>query len=144
MIFLADRGFCDYVTLAGLARRGVDSVLRLNHMRPRDFRVGRRLGPYDRLVTWRKPKIKPRTATEKLWRSLPDVLTLRLIRYPVPVPGSRSRYIILVTTLLDPRAYPVSELAQLYLRRWRVELFLRHIKTTLQMDMLTSKSPAML
>lgn len=144
MIFLADRGFCDYVTLAGLAQRGVDSVLRLNHMRPHDFRVGRRLGRYDRLVTWHKPKRKPCTATRKLWRSLPDVLTLRLIRYPVQVPGFRSRHIILVTTLLNPRDYPVAELAQLYLRRWRVELFLRDIKTTLQMDMLTGKSPAML
>jgi hypothetical protein len=35
-------------------------------------------------------------------------------------------------------------LAQLYLRRWSVELFFRHIKTTMQMDMLRCLSPAML
>ena len=144
MIFLADRGFCDFVTLAGLAQRGVDSVLRLNHMRPHDFRKGRRLGRYDRLVTWRKPQRKPRTATRKLWRHLPELLTLRLIRYPVQVRGFRSRHIILVTTLLDPRVYPVAKLAQLYLRHWRVELFLRDIKTTLQLDILRCKTPAML
>jgi hypothetical protein len=50
----------------------------------------------------------------------------------------------LVTTLLDPVAYPAAELAQLYLRRWSVELFFRHIKTTLQMDRLRCLSPALL
>jgi hypothetical protein len=144
MIFLADRGFCDYVTLVGLWLRQVDSVLRLNHQRPHDFRKGKRLGRYDRLVTWEKPKRKARTATQKLWRSLPDQITLRLICYPVAVAGFRTRDIILVTTLLDPVLYPVAELAGLYLRRWRVELFLREIKTTLRMDTLTCKTPPML
>ncbi len=144
MIFLADRGFCDYVTIAGLWLRQVDSVLRLNHMRPHDFRKGKRLGRYDRLVTWQKPKRKPRTATKKFWQSLPDQITLRLICYPVSVPGFRPRNIILVTTLLDPVVYPAAELAQLYLRRWRAELFLRDIKTTMQMDVLKCKSPEML
>lgn len=144
MIFLADRGFCDYVTLVGLWRRGVDSVLRLHGTRPHDFRKGQRLGRYDRLVSWQKPKRKPRTATRKLWESLPEQFTLRLIRYPVAVPGFRTSHIILVTTLLDPVAYPAAELAGLYLRRWRVELFLRDIKTTMQMDVLTCESPEML
>jgi hypothetical protein len=143
MIFLADRGFCDFVTIAGLWRRGVDSVLRLNHMRPHDFRKGKRLGPYDRLVTWQKPKRRPRTATKSLWRRLPQQMTLRLIRYPVLIPGFRSKHIILVTTLLDPVRFPAAELAGLYLRRWRVELFLRHIKTTLRMEALSCKTPKM-
>lgn len=144
MIFLADRGFCDYVTLAELSRRQVDSVLRLNSSRPHDFRRGQRLGRYDRLVTWLKPNRKPRTASRKLWRSLPEQITLRLIRYPVCLPGFRPRFIILATTLLDPVRYPAAELAALYLRRWKVELFLRDIKITLQMDHLTCKTPAML
>ena len=144
MIFLADRGFCDFVTLAALWQRQVDAVLRLNHMRPHDFRRGKRLGPYDRLVTWQKPQRQARTATKKLWRSLPDQITLRLICWPVSIPGFRPRNIILATTLLDPSVYPAAELARLYLRRWRVELFLRDIKTTLQMDTLKCKSPAML
>jgi len=75
---------------------------------------------------------------------LPAQITLRLIRYPVAIPGFRPKQIVLVTTLLDPVAYPAWELAQLYLRRWSVELFFRHIKTTMQMDMLRCLSPAML
>lgn len=143
-LFLADRLFCDYVTLVWLKGRGVDSVLRLNGKRARDFRKGKRLGKYDRLVTWYKPTRKSKTATRKIWRALAPEITLRLIRYPVTVPGFRPKEIILVTTLLDPVRYPVAELAELYLRRWSVELFFNQIKTTLQMDVLSCKSPAML
>ena len=120
------------------------SLLRLNESRTHDFRQGKRLGQYDRLVTWHKPQRKRKTATRRLWNALPDQIPLRLIRYPVCVPGFRPRQIILVTTLLDPVAYPAAELAQFYLRRWSVELFFRHIKTTLQMDMLRCLSPALL
>ena len=142
-IFLADRGFCDYVTVVALKLFGVDSVLRLNGSRPHDFRRGRRLGRYDRLVTWEKPRRQPRTVSKKQWRDLPVDFTLRLLSYPVCIPGFRATKIFLVTTLVDPKEYPVAELAGLYLRRWRVELFLRHLKTTLQMERLSCKSPAM-
>jgi len=40
-------------------------------------------------------------------------------------------------------AYPSFELAELYFRRWDVELFFRHIKITLGMDVLRCKSPEM-
>lgn len=143
-ILVADRLYGDYVTLAGLRRRQVDSVMRLHHMRPHDFRRGKRLGRYDRLVTWSKPRRRTRTVTRRLWRVLPLEMTVRLIRYPVAIPGFRSREILLVTTLLDPKAYPAAELAGLYLRRWGIELFFRDIKITLQMDVLSCKSPAML
>ena len=75
---------------------------------------------------------------------MPAQIPLRLIRYPVSIPGFRPKYIVLVTTLLDPVVYPAAELAQLYLRRWSVELFFRHIKTTLQMKRLRCLSPALL
>ena len=143
MIFLADRGFCDFVTIVALFLRGVDSVMRLNGSRPHDFRKGKRLGKGDRLVVWEKPRHRARTATKKLWRSLPDHMTLRLICWPVSIPGFRTQHLFLVTTLLDPVAYPPAELAALYLRRWRVELFLRDIKITLGIDALACKTPAM-
>jgi hypothetical protein len=40
----------------------------------------------------------------------------------VTTPGFRVRMITLVTTLLDPSAYPKSELAVLYRRRWQIEV----------------------
>jgi hypothetical protein len=88
-IFLADRLFCDYVTLAWLASRGIDSVLRLNEKRARDFRQGKHLGKYDRLVTWKKPERIRKTATRTIWNALPEEISVRLIRYPVRVAGFR-------------------------------------------------------
>jgi hypothetical protein len=50
---------------------------------------------------------------------------------------------ILVSTLLNPKAVSKSDLKQLHKRRWHVELDLRDIKTTLGMDELGCKTPAM-
>ena len=38
------------------------------------------------------------------------------------------------TTLLDPAAYPIAALGELYFQRWGVELHCREIKATLGMD----------
>jgi hypothetical protein len=50
---------------------------------------------------------------------------------------------VLVTTLLDPKAYPVAELIAAYTRRWRLEMSLDDLKTTLGMESLHGKTPAM-
>jgi hypothetical protein len=50
--------------------------------------------------------------------------------------------VTLVTTLLDAKVYPAWALAELYLKRWRMELWLRDIKITMDMDMLRTKTPA--
>ena len=142
-VLLADRHFSDYGTLAGLGRRGVDAIVRMNQMRPRDFRQGRYLGPGDRLITWKKPAQRTRTLGVRLWASLPEVLTLRMIRVRCAAKGFRTRELVLVTTLLDPQKYPASQIAQLFLQRWSVELFLRDLKTILKMEHLRCQSPAM-
>ncbi|MBP7944822.1 MAG: transposase, partial [Verrucomicrobia bacterium] len=43
--------------------------------------------------------------------------------------------------MLDRDAYPVHALSKLYLRRWEMELTMRHLKVTLQMDHLSCKTP---
>ena len=50
----------------------------------------------------------------------------------------------MVTTLLDAKRYSAWQLTQLYGRRWQAaEVNLRHLKTTLKMEMLTTKTPEM-
>ena len=61
----------------------------------------------------------------------------------VPHPGFRVTTFYLITTLLDAKAYPASELADLYVQRWDVEWFFRDIKTTMGMDILRCKTPDM-
>jgi hypothetical protein len=143
-ILLGDRGFCAWGLLAQCQRRKVDAVFRVKGSLRSDFRRGQRLSQHERLVQWRKPAKRPRTVTPEEWNLLPEVLTLRLVRCRLGQPGFRTTEVILATTLLDWAAYPPAALAQLYHRRWAMELTLRNLKTTLQMDMLSCKSPAML
>lgn len=142
-ILLADDAFSDYTTLASLPQRQVDGLFRLQGRRPKDFRVGKKLGPYDRLISWKKPYQRPRTMTAKQWAKVPEYIELRLIRFAVMVPGFRTRQIDLVTTLLDPKIYPAAELAALFFRRWRVEICFRDIKITMGMEALRCKTPEM-
>jgi len=142
-ILLADRGFCSYAEMALLQRRGVDSVMRLHQRRRTDFRRGRILGLEDHVVVWSKPKQRSRGLRAKDYRRLPDTLTVRELRYRVAVAGFRTREVTLATTLLDAETYFPEALAELYFLRWDVELDFRHIKTTMQMDVLRCKTPQM-
>jgi Transposase DDE domain len=69
---------------------------------------------------------------------------VRGVRFILEVPGFRAQSVTLVTTLLDPEAYPAQELARLYLRRWRIELWFRDLKTATGMEVLRCKSPKLL
>ena len=73
---------------------------------------------------------------------LPQRVVVREVRFEVIQPGFRTRSVTLVTTLLDANTYPAWALAELYLRRWRMELWLRDIKITMDMDMLRTKTPS--
>ncbi len=76
--------------------------------------------------------------------ALPKQMTLRVVRGSCYVKGFRVRRLTLVTTLLDAERYPAREILQAYLRRWRLEMCLDDLKTTLQMEMLRSRTPEML
>ena len=60
-----------------------------------------------------------------------------------PKKGFRTEDVTLVTTLLDPKIYTQLDLAELYRLRWQAEIDLKHLKTTMQMEHLPSKTPEM-
>jgi hypothetical protein len=142
-ILLGDRGFGDFPTLAGLLQQGVDVVARLHGARKVDFRKGRRLGKRDGIFIWKKGYKKSDVLSAAEWSLLPEALEVRIIRFTATIRGFRARRITLATTLLDPVLYPAGELMDLYCRRWRLELCLRDLKTTLGMEELRCKSPDM-
>jgi len=142
-IILGDRGFGDYATLAALPLRGVDLVARLHAMRKVDFRKAKRLGKNDGLFQWTQTLNQSTRFTARQWQQLPAQITARILRFTATIRGFRSRRITLVTSLLDPKLYPAEELASLYQRRWRLELCLRDLKTTMGMEQLRCHSPAM-
>lgn len=141
-VALFDRYCCSYLMLALLALRGVDACARLHQRRPSDFRRGQRLGKYDRLVTWQRPQ-RPAWMDEATYATIPETLSLRMTRFQIIVPGRRTRTITIVTTLVDPHEYPAQAIAELYGYRWNVELDIRQIKQTLNLDHLRCKTPAM-
>src|SRR6266496_2738643 len=140
---LADRGFSCFTLLALLLGRGVHSLFRLHQARSSDMRKGKALGKNDRLMVWEKPCQKPRYLPKALWKRVPAQLSVRVIRFSLEVPGFRVQSVTLVTTLLDAQAYPAEELARLYARRWRIELWFRDIKSTMGMEVLRCQSPKM-
>jgi IS4 transposase len=142
-LLIADRGFASYIVMALLERAGVACLFRLHQARPHDMRKGIRLGKNDRLMIWSKPQQKPAYLPQALWRIVPKELAVRVVRAQACVPGFRTQRVTLVTTLSDAQQYPAQELGSLYLRRWNIELWWRHIKTSMGMEVLRCKTPAM-
>jgi Transposase DDE domain len=144
-ILMGDRGYGNFVLLAllqhfkptvdfiGRSARSVDGRRRL-----------KRLGPGDWLVAWKKGGNPSLWLPAPVWALLPKEITVRMVRGSCYVKGFRVRRVTLVTTLLDAEVYPAREILQAYLRRWRLEMCLDDLKTTLQMEMLRSCSPEML
>ena len=156
-VLVGDRGFCSFAHLAMLARGGFHGVFRVHQRQIVDFtpsrphsRKGekpaakgsprsrwlRRLGVLDQVVEWFKPVERPEWMDAGDYEALPETLVVRELRYEVGGRGFRTRAVTLVTTLVDGDLYPLESLAKLYGMRWRVELNLRHLKTTMKMDIL--------
>jgi len=113
-VVLGDRGFSSYLHLAILAAHGES----------------------DQVVVWIKPEKRPAWMSEADYAALPAELTVLVVRYRVESPGFRAGEVAVVTTLLDAAAYPAEELATLYFRRWQVEVNFKHLKMTINMDVL--------
>jgi hypothetical protein len=141
-ILLTDRLCCSFFLIALLLLGNRDFVGRLHGSRKIDYRKTKRLGAGDCLVTWTRPE-KPKWMDQAMYDQIPATLTLRMVEVKVHEPGFRTESFFVVTTLLDPQAYPQQEIADLYRKRWLVELDIRAIKVSLGMDVLRCKTPAM-
>jgi len=141
-IVIYDRAVGHYVGCALLRARQVDLISRVS-IRKIDWRRGVRLGAGDRLVTWQKSRQKSPYLSAAEWAALPAEIVVRVIQVRVVQPGFRARTLALVTTLLDPVAYPAPAIAAAYRRRWCIELCLDDLKTVLGLDALRCKSPAL-
>ena len=134
-VLVGDAFFPTYFLLCALAAGGIDGVFEQYGARRRttNFALGQQLGVRDHLLVLRKPE-RPDWMGPADYAAAPATLTVREL-------AARGK--ILVATLRCPRRYPKPAIAALYKRRWNVELDLRNIKTTLGMERLSCKSPAM-
>jgi hypothetical protein len=137
-IVLFDRGFGAYALLHQLGdatrqrhwltrAKGGPKALQMNLIE--------RLGPHDHLID-----LVPSARLARRDPRLPATLRVRAIRYRRP--GFRPQ--MLLTSLLDPRAFPAADVIALYHERWEIELGFDEMKThTLERaESLRSKTPA--
>ncbi len=149
-VLVADRRFCSFAHQAMHQQHGVHAVIRVHGQRHVSFKSRQhkwascdwphRLGHNDQITIWRKTGTPSRVMSREAYAELPEKLIVRELRYRVTQRGYRTRAVTLVTTLLDPQVYPATELAELYNRRWQAEVNLRHLKETLGMRVLRSKT----
>jgi hypothetical protein len=141
-ILMGDRGFGCYPIIALLQLRGIDFIGRTTR-RIDGRRRRKQLGSKDWLIEWKKGVVPSPWMTLLEWQSLPDTLILRVVKGSLFQKGFRVRQVTVVTTLLDPQLYPAKDILLAYLRRWRLEMCLDDLKTTLHMESLRSRSPEM-
>ena len=121
--------------------------MRLHQARHRklDWRRGKKISPVERLVTWAKPSRQPLTSelTAAQWAALPEEVFLRYIKLGYEDRAGKKSVLVVVIDLPDPEKYQATELADLYARRWGIEVKLRDVKTTLGMEFFAVKTPKM-
>jgi hypothetical protein len=156
-VLVGDTAFASYVHLALLFAAKLHGVFRAHQRQLVSFRkdrqlVGkkpkgttarcaasrllRKLGRFDQLGEYRRPKIRPEWLNVEQYVALPERLIVRELRYWTKRRGFRTRVVTVVTTLLDAEVYPWEDVATLYGRRWETETNFAHLKTTMQMDVL--------
>ena len=142
-VLLADCFFATYWLFASAWANDFDLVVKAHHRRNVDFRRGIKLGPLDQIISYAKPTQRPYWMTPEEYAAAPDYIFVRHLRYQVHQKGFRTRTIVIATTLLNSVAYTAESIAQLYRRRWQVEIDIRSLKTHMQMEHLRCKSPSM-
>ena len=141
-VILGDKGFCSYVNIASLLAKSVDSVLRLRgRIKSNRFTLVRKLAKNDSIYRMAKSKVASTVLTKRQWEKLPEEIFVRIVKIEFARQGFRTQEITVITTLLDHKVYTKEKLAELYYKRWSIELYLRDMKTSMGMEILKSKSP---
>jgi len=135
-LVVGDAFYGTYFMLSSLLEKQVDFLFEQHGARKRvtDFRRGKALGTKDHVIHIQKPLRKPNWMSQDEYDALPESLTIRELKIKDK---------ILITSMLSPSQYSKQDLKALYKKRWHVEVDLRNIKTTLGMDILSCKTPAM-
>jgi hypothetical protein len=158
-VLLVDSGFSSWGHFALILQAKLHLIAPSNHERIVSFQPGRphttidgsqaglprsrwikSLGVDDQLVEWPKPRQCPKWMKQEDYDALPDSITVREVRRTIRRNGFRPITVTVATTLLDAELYPAEEIVELRMQRWEAETDLRHLKTTMGMDVLHCKS----
>ena len=78
------------------------------------------------------------------YAAMPGQIVVRETRLEAARNGFRTRVIEAVSSFICPGEKTPAQLSSYYLRRWLVELYFDDIKTSMAMDVLRTKDPAMI
>lgn len=136
-LFIGDRAYGIFRVAQAARQAGQEVLLRLTTRRARKV-LGRELVPGDHPVRWkhsRHDQLEPACRQEPL----PG----RLLVLWVHPEGFRRQRLCLFTTLPSSAEFSLQEVAQVYGRRWHIELNLRHLKAQMDLVQLEAKSADM-
>jgi Transposase DDE domain/Insertion element 4 transposase N-terminal len=152
IINLADRGFFSMDRWIRFSARGAHLAWRVkNGARSVPFKTIKTLSDSSELVLLRESDSmlarRRRENEDKTLPRLPDTIA-RLVSFTICARTARrvkTTTIKVLTTLLDPDAYPAREIAALYAERWQVETAYLHLKKTVKGTgrVLRGRSPAL-
>jgi hypothetical protein len=123
-ILLLDRFFTNYNLRKDIVERGNDYVIRA-----RDKRAQKVLGRKKDITIHEKKDKKD------------SGLQVRYMKSTIKRDGFRPSTIYITTSLLKEDGHSFTDIEALYLKRWSVELDIRHLKQTLDAAKLKSKTP---
>jgi hypothetical protein len=131
---IIDRGFLSARILMALTRDGTNRHWLIRTKKNQRWRVLHRLGPKDAIV-----EMNISSEARRKEPGLPKVWVARAITYQRK--GFRAQ--TLLTSLLEPQAFPADEIATLYHERWELELGYDELKTEMldREEAIRSKSP---
>jgi len=135
-ILLVDDLYNTYETFAKLENSGVKIIV--PGKRKRNYTVVKTIERGDEIVTISRPTTRPKWLPENAI-ALPDEIRLRRIQCL----STEGRPYILYTSVLDEKINK-EDIINLYFTRWDVEISIREIKTIMDMNILRSRSDAMI
>jgi DDE family transposase len=138
-VVVADALFDNYFLACELRQRGIELVARVQAERVGSRTVESR--PDGDVIIWQRPN-KPRGMTGEQYRGYPRILLMRQVSVDARDRDNRAEQFEVVTTILDA-SIDGSQIGELYERRWDGEVDIRSIKSTMKMDILRCKTPAM-
>ena len=134
-IIVGDRRYAGAKLYIDYMRSGIDFITRKHASLKVEFmEIIEKFGKNDYLVKMPVGK-KYRREDE----TLPKSISVRIIKATVRIRGKKEE-IWIVSSLLDPRKYPATEIRILHKKRWKVEGLIEEIKLNLGADILRSKT----
>ena len=138
-VIVADALFDNYFIACELRQRGIELVARVQAERVGSRTVESR--PDGDVIVWQRPN-KPRGMSGERYRSYPESLIMRQVSVDARGRNNRAEQFKVVTTILTA-SIGGDQIGELYERRWDGEVDIRSIKSTMKMEILRCKTPAM-